>query len=61
MKKNIIRVKFSLKSIWLEGVEFILPRTLPSPKIVYTICLINKGDFPVTDAMMFVILRVSVK
>ena len=54
------KVDFWKVSTWLEGVEFILPRRLSSAKIVYTICLINEGDFPVTDAMS-VIFKVSVK
>ena len=42
------------------GVEFMLPRGLPSPGVVYALFLVNGGDFPVARAM-FVILKVSVK
>ena len=36
-----------------------LPKRLCSPKIVYTICLVNEGNLPIT--VMFVILKVSMK
>ena len=47
--------------IWLKGVEFILPKRLSSPKIVYTLCFFNEGNFSIPHTMMFVILKVSVK
>ena len=50
-----------IKSIWLEGVDFVLPKRLSSRKIVYTICLFNKDNFPITHTVMFVILKVSMK
>ena len=49
------------KSIWLEDVEVILPKRLSSPNIIYTIYLVNKGNFPITYTIMFVILKVRVK
>ena len=45
----------------MEGFEFILPKRLCSPKIVYSICLVNEGNFPITHTMMFVIFKVIVK
>ena len=49
-----------IKSIWLEVVEFILPKGLYSPtKVTYTICLINEGNFLITHTMMFIILKMS--
>ena len=50
-----------IKSIWLKVVELIPPKRLSSPKIVYTLCLVNKSNFPITHTMMFVILKVSMK
>ena len=38
-----------------------LPKRLFSPKIVSTICLVNKSNFSITHIMMFVILKLSVK
>ena len=49
-----------IKSIWLSA-EVILPKRLSSPKIVYTICLVNEDNFSITHIMMLVILKVSVK
>ena len=49
------------KSIWLKGVKFILPKRLASPKIVYTVCLVNEGNLPITHTMMFVILKLHEK
>ena len=45
----------------MEGFEFILPKMLSSPKIVYSICLVNEGNFSITHTMMFVIFKVIVK
>ena len=42
------------------GVEFMLPRGLSSHGVVYALCLVSGGDFPIARAM-FVILKVSVK
>ena len=42
------------------GVEFMLPRGLSSPGVVYALCLVSGGDFPIARAM-FAILNVSVK
>ena len=45
----------------MEGVEFILAKRISSPKIFYTICLANEGNFPTTLSIMFVIYKVSMK
>ena len=37
-----------------------LPRGLSSPGVVYALCLVSGGDFPIARAM-FAILNVSVK
>ena len=29
--------------------------------IIYTLCLVNESNFPITHTMMFLILKVSVK
>ena len=50
-----------IKSIWHQAVKFILPKRVSSPKIVYTINLISKGNFPITHTLMFAILKVSMK
>ena len=42
---------------YLEGVEFIVPKRLSSPKIVYTLCLVNEGNLPIAHTMMFVIVK----
>ena len=49
-----------IKSICLKGVEFILPERFSSPKIAYTVCFINDGNFSITHTM-FVIVKVSIK
>ena len=48
-----------IKSIWLEGPKFILPKRLSSPQIFYIICLVNEGNFPITHTMLLVFLKVS--
>ena len=48
-----------LWSIWLEDAEFILSRRFFPPQILYTICLINEDNFPITYATKPVIFKVS--
>ena len=50
-----------IESIWLKGVELILPKRLSSSKIVYILCLVNKSNFQITHTMMFAIFKVSEK